>query len=147
MSQPNAPKTEVLIIRGSEVGIGAKNDIIKKTGASACANAPVCNQSLYKFSINSASWIIYNLPEFKLIIFHVGNLLEPDTSARLYPVLNGKLSLLLQLMVVRLVAEGDALLPQLRQPLAVDLNAVGSGSRGVVPKDIAHVVEQPGGGQ
>ena len=58
-----------------------------------------------------------------------------------------RISLLLQLMVVRLVAEGDALLPQLRQPLAVDLNAVGSGSRGVVPEDIAHVVEQPGGGQ
>ena len=56
-----------------------------------------------------------------------------------------RISLLLQLMVIRLVAEGDALLPQLRQPLAVDLNAVGSGSRGVVPKDIAHVVEQPGG--
>ena len=48
----------------------AKNDIIKKTGASACANAPVCNQSLHKFSINSASWIIYNLPEFKLIVCH-----------------------------------------------------------------------------
>ena len=38
-------------------------------------------------------------------------------------------------MIVRLVAEGDAFLPQLRQPLAVDLNAVGSGSRGVVPED------------
>ena len=58
-----------------------------------------------------------------------------------------RISLLLQLMIVRLVAEGDAFLPQLRQPLAVDLNAVGSGSRGVVPEDIAHVVEQPGGGQ
>ena len=58
-----------------------------------------------------------------------------------------RISLLFQLMVIRLVAEGDALLPQLRQPLAVDLDAVGSGSRGVVPKDIAHVVEQPGGGQ
>ena len=58
-----------------------------------------------------------------------------------------RISLLLQLMVVRLVAEGDALLPQLRQPLAVDLDIGGSGSRGVVPKDIAHVVEQPGGGQ
>ena len=53
--------------------------------------------------------------------------------------------LLLRLMVVRFVAEGDALLPHLRQPLAVDLDTVGSGSRGVVPKDIAHVVEQPGG--
>ena len=50
-------------------------------------------------------------------------------------------------MIVRLVAEGDALLPQLRQPLAVDLDTGGSGSRGVVPEDIAHVVEQPGGGQ
>ena len=58
-----------------------------------------------------------------------------------------RISLLLQLMIVRLVAEGDAFLPQLRQPLAVDLNAVGSGSRGVVPEDIAHVVVQPGGGQ
>ena len=53
--------------------------------------------------------------------------------------------LLLRLMVVRFVAEGDALLPQLRQPLAVDLDTGGSGSRGVVPEDIAHVVEQPGG--
>ena len=50
-------------------------------------------------------------------------------------------------MVIQLVAEGDALLPQQRQPLAVNLDAVGSGSRGVVPEDIAHVVEQPGGGQ
>ena len=53
--------------------------------------------------------------------------------------------LLFQLMVIRLVTEGDALLPQPRQPLAVDLDAVGSGSRGVVPENIAHVVEQPGG--
>ena len=45
-------------------------------------------------------------------------------------------------MIVRLVAEGDALLPQLSQPLAVDLNAVGSGSRGVVPEYIAHVVDK-----
>ncbi len=50
-------------------------------------------------------------------------------------------------MVIRLVTEGDALLPQQRQPLAVNLDAVGSGSRGVVPEDIAHVVEQPGGRQ
>ena len=50
-------------------------------------------------------------------------------------------------MIVRLVTEGDALLPQPRQPLVVDLDTVGSGSQGVVPEDIAHVVEQPGGGQ
>ena len=48
-------------------------------------------------------------------------------------------------MVVRLVAEGDALLPQLRQPLAVDLDTGGSRDWCVVPEDIAHVVEQPGG--
>ena len=51
--------------------------------------------------------------------------------------------LLFQLIVVRFVTKGDALLPQPRQPLAVDLNAVGSGSRGVIPENIAHVVEQP----
>ena len=56
-----------------------------------------------------------------------------------------RVSLRLEFMIVRLVTEGDALLPQLRQPLAVDLDTVGSGSRGVVPEDIAHVVEQPGG--
>ena len=58
-----------------------------------------------------------------------------------------RVSLRFEFMIVRLVAEGDALLPHLRQPLAVDLDTGGSGSRGVVPKDIAHVVEQPGGGQ
>ena len=56
-----------------------------------------------------------------------------------------RISLLLQLMVVRLVAEGDTLFPQALQPLAVDLNAVGSGDWCIVPEDIAHVVEQPGG--
>ena len=55
--------------------------------------------------------------------------------------------LLLQLVIVRLVAEGDALLPQLRQPLAVDLDAVGSGDWCIVPEYIAHVVEQPCGRQ
>ena len=56
-----------------------------------------------------------------------------------------RVSLRFEFVIVRLVAEGDALLPQLRQPLAVDLDTVGSGSRGVVPENIAHVVEQPGG--
>ena len=52
-----------------------------------------------------------------------------------------RVSLRFEFMIVRLVTEGDALLPQLRQPLAVDLNAVGSGDWCIVPKDIAHVVE------
>ena len=58
-----------------------------------------------------------------------------------------RVSLRFEFMIVRLVSEGDALALKLLQPLAVDLDAVGSGSRGVVPKDSAHVVEQPGGGQ
>ena len=41
--------------------------------------------------------------------------------------------------------EGDALLPQLGQPFVVDLDTGGSGDWCIVPKDIAHVVEQPGG--
>ena len=56
-----------------------------------------------------------------------------------------RVSLRFEFMVVRLMAEGDTLLPHLRQPLAVDLDTGGSGSRRVVPEDIAHVVEQPGG--
>ena len=56
-----------------------------------------------------------------------------------------RISLWFEFMVVRLVAEGDALLPQPRQPLAVDLNAVGSRDRCVIPENIAHVVEQPCG--
>ena len=48
-------------------------------------------------------------------------------------------------MIVRLVAEGDALLPKLGQPFVVDLDTGGSGDWCIVPKDIAHVVEQPGG--
>ena len=56
-----------------------------------------------------------------------------------------RISLWFEFMVVRLVSEGDALTLKLLQPLAVDLDTSGSGSRGVVPEDIAHVVEQPGG--
>ena len=48
-------------------------------------------------------------------------------------------------MVGWLVPQGHALLLQLFQPLAVDLDSAGAGLRdGVVPEDPAHVVEQPG---
>lgn len=48
-------------------------------------------------------------------------------------------------MVIRLVAQGDALFLQLLQPLPVDLNTAGAGlGYGVVPEYPAHVVEQPG---
>ena len=47
-------------------------------------------------------------------------------------------------MVVRLVALGDLLLPQLSEPLAVDLDAAGAGlGDGVVLEHPAHVIEQP----
>ena len=48
-------------------------------------------------------------------------------------------------MVVRFMTQGHALLLQLFQPLAVDLDSAGAGLRdGVVPEDPAHVMEQPG---
>ena len=56
-----------------------------------------------------------------------------------------RISLRFEFVIVRFVTKGDAFALELLQPLAVDLNTVGSGSRGVVPEDIAHVVEQPGG--
>ena len=55
------------LIRGAEVGIGAEDDIIIKTGASAHANAPVCYQGLHELSVDSASWIIYDLFDLKCI--------------------------------------------------------------------------------
>lgn len=48
-------------------------------------------------------------------------------------------------MVGWLVPQGHALLLQLFQPLAVDLDSAGAGLRnGVIPEHPAHVVEQPG---
>ena len=45
-------------------------------------------------------------------------------------------------VVVRLVAQGDALLPELAQALAVDLDDAGAGGRqGVLPEDPAQVVQ------
>ena len=45
---------------------------MKKTGASVCSDALVCNKRLNEFSINSASGIIYDLLYFKLILCHGG---------------------------------------------------------------------------
>ena len=48
-------------------------------------------------------------------------------------------------MVVRFMTQGHALLLQLFQPLAVDLDSAGAGlGDGVVPEDPTHVMEQPG---
>ncbi len=51
-------------------------------------------------------------------------------------------------MVVWLVAQGDLLLPELLEPLAVNLDAAGDGrGGGHILEDTAHVVEEPGHGQ
>ena len=51
-------------------------------------------------------------------------------------------------VVIRLVAQGDTLLPELAQALAVDLDDAGAGRRqGVLLEDSAQVVEQPGDGE
>lgn len=51
-------------------------------------------------------------------------------------------------VVVRFVAQGDALLPELQQALAVDLEYAGASCRhGVLLEDPAQVVEQPGDGE
>ena len=51
-------------IGSTEIGIAAKCDKIKKTGAAAYANAPVFHQCSQKLSINSTAGIIDNLFDF-----------------------------------------------------------------------------------
>ena len=61
-------------IRGTEVGVGAEHGIIKKTGASIVgSDAPVGNKGLDKFSMNPAAGIVYDLLNFKLIIWHISS--------------------------------------------------------------------------
>ena len=58
-------------VRGSEVGVGAEDGIIKKTGASVGSDAPVCDQGLNKFSVDAAAWIVHDLFKFKLVFGHM----------------------------------------------------------------------------
>ena len=62
-------------IRCTEVGVAAKYSIIKETGASASANAPVIDKGLHELSVNSASWVVNDLLDLQLIIGH-GKLLR-----------------------------------------------------------------------
>ena len=51
-------------------------------------------------------------------------------------------------MIIRLVAQGDTLLLQFLQPLAIDLDTAGAGfGNGVVLEYPAHMMEQPGHSQ
>ncbi len=58
-------------VRGSEVGVGAEDGIIKKTGASVGSDALVCDQGLNKFSVDAAAWIVHDLFKFKLVFGHM----------------------------------------------------------------------------
>ena len=58
-------------VGGSEIGIGAEDGIIKKTGASVGSDAPVSDQGLNKFSVDAAAWVIHDLFDFKLIVWHI----------------------------------------------------------------------------
>ena len=54
----------------AEVGVAAKHRIMKKTGASVCADVPVCNQTLYELSVDAAFWVVYDLLDFQFVISH-----------------------------------------------------------------------------
>lgn len=55
-------------VRGAEVGVGAEDGKIKKTGASVVgADAPVCNQGLNELPVDPAAWVVHNLLDFQLI--------------------------------------------------------------------------------
>ena len=58
-------------VRGSEIGVGAEDGIIKKTGASVGSDAPVSDQGLDKFSVDTAAWVVHDLFDFKLIVWHI----------------------------------------------------------------------------
>ena len=48
-------------VGGAEVGVGAEHGKIKKTGASAGADASVCHQDPDKVSIDAAAWVVHQL--------------------------------------------------------------------------------------
>ena len=57
-----------------------------------------------------------------------------------------RISLRFEFVIVRFVTKGDAFALELLQPLAVDLDtACCWNGRGVIPENVSHVVEQPGG--
>ena len=58
-------------VRGAEIGVGAEDGKTKKTGAPACADAPVCDQGLEKLPVDAAAWVGYELLDFKLVVWHI----------------------------------------------------------------------------
>ena len=67
-------------VGGSEVGVGAEDGIIKKTGASVGSDAPASDQALNKFSVDAAARTVRDLFDFKLIVWHKHSLLMKENS-------------------------------------------------------------------
>ena len=48
-------------VGGAEVGIGAECHVIKKIGASVCADVPIFHKAAEELAVNSAPWVVHNL--------------------------------------------------------------------------------------
>ena len=58
------------VVGGAEVGVAAKDGIVKKTGAAACANAPVMDQGLHELPVYATAWVVHQLLNLQLIFRH-----------------------------------------------------------------------------
>ena len=54
----------------AEIRVAAEHHIMKKTGAPVCADAPVCDQTLYELSVDAAFGVVYDLLDFKFVFSH-----------------------------------------------------------------------------
>lgn len=51
-------------VGGAEVGIGAECHVIKKIGASVCADVPIFHKAADELAVNTAPWVVHNLFKF-----------------------------------------------------------------------------------
>ena len=63
----------------AEIRVAAEHHIMKKTGAPVCADAPVCDQTLYELPVDAAFGIVYDLLDFKFVIGHRAKSFLNDT--------------------------------------------------------------------
>ena len=56
----------VPLVGRPEVCVAAKHCIMKKTGASVCTDAPVCDQTLYELPVDAAFGVVYEIRYNKL---------------------------------------------------------------------------------
>ena len=57
-------------VGSADIGLTTKYRKVKKTGASACANAPVVHQVSNKLSIDSTAWVVHHLLNLELVFWH-----------------------------------------------------------------------------